>query len=113
MIARLRPTAHSMSTSNTAVREAPRPAVHDVRDLRETVREEIVERRESGHDVDGVAPSAEAIAAASDDELERYLDALASAPRAAGWPYDEPSGLPAIEAAQPPAGARRALAPGG
>ena len=43
---------------------------------------------------------------ASDDELERYLDALASAPRAAGWPYDEPSGLPAIEAAQPPAGAR-------
>jgi len=46
--------------------------VHDVRDLRETVREEIVERRESGHDVDGVAPSAEAIAAASDDELERY-----------------------------------------
>ena len=58
-------------------------------------------------------PSAEAIAAASDDELERYLDALVSAPRAAGWPYDEPSGLPAIEAAQPPAGARRALAPGG
>ena len=77
--------------------------MHDVRDLRETVREEIVERRESGHDVDGVAPPAEAIAAASDDELERYLDALASAPRAAGWPYDEPSGLPAIEAAQPPA----------
>ena len=77
--------------------------MHDVRDLRETVREEIVERRESGHDVDvdGVAPSAEAIA--SDDELERYLDALVSAPRAAGWPYDEPSGLPAIEAAQPPA----------
>ena len=80
--------------------------MHDVRDLRETVREEIVERRESGHDVDGVAPSAEEIAAAPDDELERYLDALASAPRAAGWPYDEPSGLPAIEAAQPPAGAR-------
>ena len=88
--------------------------MHDVRDLRETVREEIVERRESGNDVDvdGVAPSAEAIAAASDDELERYLDALASAPRAAGWPYDEPSGLPAIEAAQPPA-PPRALAPGG
>lgn len=84
--------------------------MHDVRDLRETVREEIVERRESGHDVDGVAPSAEAIAAASDDELERYLDALASAPRAAGWPYDEPSGLPAPDPrrrrAHRPAGAR-------
>ncbi len=83
--------------------------MHDVRDLRETVREEIVERRESGHDVDGVAPSAEAVAAASDAELERYLDALASAPRAAGWPYDEPTGLPAIEAAQPPAPPRARL----
>jgi ADP-ribosylglycohydrolase len=84
--------------------------MHDVLDLREMVAEEIIERRESGYAVDGVAPSRSVLAAATDDELRRHLAALEAAPRAPGWPYDEPSDLAAIEAAQPAAPARARLA---
>jgi len=77
--------------------------VHDVLDLREMVAEEIVERRESGFLVDDIAPSAGVIAGASDDELRAFLSKLAAAPRSSDWPYEEPSELAAIEAAQPPA----------
>jgi ADP-ribosylglycohydrolase len=80
--------------------------MHDVLDLREMVAEEIVERRESGYVLDGVAPSAAQIAAATEEELTRYLAALESAPRSPDWAYDEPSELAAIDAAQPPAPAR-------
>jgi len=73
------------------------------------VAEEIIERREAGYDVDAVAPSERALAAAGDEQLRRHLAALEAAPRSPGWPYEEPSGLAAIEAAQPSAPARARL----
>jgi ADP-ribosylglycohydrolase len=84
-------------------------AMFDVLDLREMVADEIVQRRESGYVVDGVAPTASEIAAATDAELTQYLAALESAPRSPGWSYEEPSELDAIEAAQPAAPARAHL----
>jgi ADP-ribosylglycohydrolase len=63
--------------------------------------DEIVQRRESGHLVDDVAPAREVIAAASDAELARHLAAVESAPLDPGWAYREPSELAAIEAEQP------------
>jgi len=77
--------------------------MHDVLDLREMVADEIVERRQSGYVVEGLAPSPAVIAAASEDALRERLAALESAPRVPDWPYHEPSELAAIEAEQPPA----------
>jgi ADP-ribosylglycohydrolase len=84
--------------------------MHDVLDLRAMVADELTQRRESGYLIDDVAPSAARIAAADNDELRSFLAALASAPRSPDWPYEEPSELAAIEAAQPPA-PERAAAP--
>jgi ADP-ribosylglycohydrolase len=84
--------------------------VHDVLDMREMVRDEIVQLRESGHVVDDAAPSDAAISAASDAELEQHLAALAATRVAPGWPYAEPSELAAIEAAADfPAAVRHGL----
>ncbi|HWT23375.1 MAG TPA: ADP-ribosylglycohydrolase family protein [Solirubrobacteraceae bacterium] len=86
--------------------------MHDVLDLRAMVGEEIIQRRESGYAIDDVAPSAAAIEGASEDELREFLSRLGAAPRSPGWPYEEPSELAAIEAAQPPVPARARLAAG-
>jgi ADP-ribosylglycohydrolase len=80
-----------------------------VLDLHGMVAEEIIERRESGYAVDDVAPSAAAVARATEDELRKILSLLAVAPRSPGWRYEEPSELAAIEAAQPPVSSRARL----
>jgi ADP-ribosylglycohydrolase len=77
--------------------------VHDVLDMREMLRDEIIQLRESGHVLDDLATSAGAIDAASDVEVRGRLAELEAAPMAAGWPYHEPSQLEAIEGEQPAA----------
>jgi ADP-ribosylglycohydrolase len=80
--------------------------MHDVLDMREMLRDEIVQRRESGH----VLPHAAATSdAATDGELRARFAELEAAPMAADWPFHEPSELEAIEAAQPPAPERARL----
>jgi hypothetical protein len=73
--------------------------MYDVLDLREMLADEIVQRRESGHLVEEVAP--EVVAAADDAELRRLLASVEAAPLDPGWPFREPSELEAIEAEQP------------
>src|SRR5215204_289262 len=68
--------ATSRSRRSTAGRR--RPEMHDVLDLREMVADEIVERRQSGYVVEGLAPSPAVIAAASEDALRERLAALES-----------------------------------
>ena len=95
----------------SAPRTLPRAGVdvHDVLDLREMVADEIIQRRESGYLVEGLSPSEDVLAVATDDELRGHLEALAGAARSPDWAYEEPSALEAIEAEQPPEPARARL----
>jgi ADP-ribosylglycohydrolase len=77
--------------------------MHDALDLRELLADEVVQQRESGHDVRGTEPE---IRAALDgdaklSEVEELYDRLMELPRGAGWPYQEPSSWPEIEALLP------------
>jgi len=77
--------------------------MHDALDLRELLADEVVQQRESGHDVSGIEPE---IRAALDgdaklSEVEELYDRLLELPRGAGWPYEEPSTWPEIEALLP------------
>ncbi|HEX6026209.1 MAG TPA: ADP-ribosylglycohydrolase family protein [Solirubrobacter sp.] len=73
--------------------------MHDVLDLRELLSDEIVQRRESGYELDGAAASLEPDSVPS-DELARRLDELESLRRSPGWHYDEPSTWDEIVAAR-------------
>lgn len=76
----------------------------DVLDLRDLLRYEIAEQRQSGHDVaDLEGPVAVALAGAGEPELRAVLDAVQRAPRRADWPYREPSTWPRITELLPPA----------
>lgn len=81
----------------------------DVLDLRDLLRYEIAEQRESGHDVADLSGPVTAALADADEgggageaELRALLDAVRAAPRRAGWPYHEPSTWPRIVELLPP-----------
>lgn len=82
--------------------------MHDPLDLRDMLADEIVQRRESGHLVEDVAP--DVVAAANDAELRRLIAIVEAAPRDPGWAFREPSELDAIEAEQPAPPSRAPLA---
>jgi ADP-ribosylglycohydrolase len=76
--------------------------VHDVLDPAEMVSDELVQRRESGYDVDeleGVVKRA--IDSGSPDEMDRAYGRLEETSLRAGWPHDEPSTLEKIRATLP------------
>src|SRR5215210_2050644 len=77
--------------------------------MRDMLRDEIVQRRESGHVLTGPASAADTIDAATDAELRARFTELAAAPRTSDWRFEEPSGLEAIESARPPAPQRAPL----
>jgi ADP-ribosylglycohydrolase len=81
--------------------------VHDVLDLREMLRDEIVQRRETGHLV--TEPDPAAVRAADDPELRELIAAVEASPRRAEWPYEEPDSPEAIVVARPAAPPRAAL----
>ena len=74
--------------------------VHDALELRELLVDEVIELRESGHELDGaVLRVQEALAAGSRGwlpEFERAYDDLAETRVQPGWPYAEPSDLQEI-----------------
>jgi hypothetical protein len=72
--------------------------VHDPRDLRAMLADEIVQRRESGHVV--AQPDALVRATASDEEIRTAIRAVEASLRSPDWPYEEPESLAAITAAR-------------
>ena len=71
--------------------------MHDVLDARDILSDELVQRRESGYDVEGFAGRIKsALTDRPEEELWRLLELLEDAPRRQQWSYDEPSGLEEI-----------------
>jgi ADP-ribosylglycohydrolase len=67
--------------------------MHDVLDARDILSDELVQRRESGYDVEGfVGRIKSALTDRPEEELWRLLELLEDAPRRQQWFYDEPSG---------------------
>ncbi|MFD4530238.1 ADP-ribosylglycohydrolase family protein [Streptomyces sp. NPDC058470] len=78
--------------------------MHDVLDPRDLVPDEAEQLAGSGYDASGLLAEARAAAERSDDAaLAGIRTRLAALPRAADWPYDEPSEPSAVWAALPPA----------
>jgi ADP-ribosylglycohydrolase len=66
--------------------------VHDVLDLGDILSDELIQRRESGFDVeDLVEPVRLAVSDGSPSELRKLIDELEARPLRADWAYDEPS----------------------
>jgi ADP-ribosylglycohydrolase len=78
--------------------------LHNARDLRELLGEELIQRQQSGYEVDE-ALAAEVTAAASGDSSEAtraaLYDRLNETSLRPGWEFEEPSDLADIEAAAP------------
>jgi len=73
--------------------------MHDVLDLRDILADELLQRRESGYDVDDLEGSVkEATSNGSSAERERVLDELEHRPLRQDWDYDEPSDWDGIQA---------------
>ena len=96
---------------------SPELTVHDARDLRDVVGDELVQRLESGHDVAGLRPAVDAaLRDGSEPALLDVLRRLERAPVREDWPHEEPSDLAGIlatleaPAARPARRARRRAA---
>lgn len=63
--------------------------MHDPLSLTDLVTDELRQRRESGADVDFLAPVSAAIEEGDDDRASELLSALAAAPRRPDWPFVE------------------------
>ena len=73
--------------------------MHDVLDLRDILADELLQRRESGYDVDDLEGAVkEATSNGSPAERERVLDELEHRPLRQDWHYDEPSDWQGIQA---------------
>jgi ADP-ribosylglycohydrolase len=91
--------------------------LHNALDLRELLADELVQRQQSGYQVDeALAAAVRAAAAESGDSSEAaqeaLYDRLDQTPLRPGWEFEEPSDLAEIEAAAPGAQAA-AIVPGG
>jgi ADP-ribosylglycohydrolase len=75
--------------------------MYDAVNLRDLVANELVQRRESGHEVAGLEAAVAAALADGSAPLGELLDRLEQAPRSASWSYEEPSGLGEILAQLP------------
>ena len=71
------------------------PTMYDALELRELLGDEVIQRRESGYELDGVLPRVqEALGSGGSGwppELERAFDVLEETRVRPGWPYAEPS----------------------
>ena len=76
--------------------------MHDVLDARHILSDELVQRRESGHDVEEFEERINgALVDHPEEELWRLLELLEDTPRRQQWSYDEPSGLKKIRGSLP------------
>jgi ADP-ribosylglycohydrolase len=88
--------------------------MHDVLDLRDILADELLQRRESGYEVDDLAGAVErATVDGSGTDRERLLEELERRPLRSDWSYEEPSDWSGIQAAIPQASAVRLPEPGG
>lgn len=89
--------------------------MHDARDLRDLLADELAERRSDGFDITGlesdIAGALDAAAGPRDPLLGVLLDRLDEAARVSGWRYYEPSGFGEIRALASGAGRRGAPTP--
>jgi ADP-ribosylglycohydrolase len=77
--------------------------MHNVLDVRDILADELLQRRESGFDVDDLEDAVQrATANGSDAERERLLTEVERRPLRADWSYDEPSDWTGIQAALGP-----------
>jgi ADP-ribosylglycohydrolase len=86
----------------------------DALDLRELLGDELVERSESGYDLDGLSMEVRAVLddpRAAPGNIERLYDELDHTRLRPDWPYEEPSGFQEILAAAPGAEHRPPPAP--
>jgi ADP-ribosylglycohydrolase len=90
--------------------------MHDALDLRELLGDEIIQRQESGYDLEAVLPEVRAALTAPGPawsaELEGAYHLLESTTVQAGWTYVEPAGLAGILASLPRPDAAQLTAPG-
>ncbi len=74
--------------------------MHDALDLRELLGDEVIQRQESGYDLDTVLPQAEKVLQSDGPrwsaELEQAYRLLETAPVRPDWPYQEPQDEAAI-----------------
>ena len=64
---------------------------HGAVELADLVENEIVQRRETGHDVAAVERAFKEVPAGASNELNRLLDELDALPAPTNWPYEEPT----------------------
>lgn len=83
--------------------------MHDALSAFEMLRDELVQRRETGYAVDDVAAAAKGIDPDDSARLWPLVDQLAEAPRRDGWSYEEPDALADILATLPPGDATSTL----
>jgi hypothetical protein len=77
---------------------------HDPLQLRDVLRDELEERRSSGHEIDGLEAAVEqAIANGSNSALLRALWSVEQTQQRADWPFREPSTWEEIHGQLPPA----------
>jgi ADP-ribosylglycohydrolase len=76
--------------------------VHDPLSPFDLAHDELAQARESGHVVDGIAERLADLDPADAGAHEAVYAELVEAPRASGWAYEEPVGLPAILESLPP-----------
>jgi ADP-ribosylglycohydrolase len=85
-------------TSTTSEGSTP---MHDALDMSAMFWDEIAQRRETGHDVDGAVAAAADVDFTDRAAAAELVDSLQALPRSADWPYEEPNGLEEIVAVLP------------
>ncbi|MGI8868214.1 MAG: ADP-ribosylglycohydrolase family protein [Mycobacteriales bacterium] len=78
--------------------------MHDALSARDMLSDELTQRRQTGHDAEGIAARAEAADPGDSIRQWELVDELAHAERTGEWPYVEPDRLEDILATLPPAG---------
>lgn len=81
--------------------EAYRRSGYDALRPADLLHDEVLQRRESGFDVDDVVERANATDPEDREAVLALVDSMTALERRADWPYDEPDGLDAIRASLP------------
>ncbi len=88
-------------TAAPELAEAYRHSTYDALQPADLLHDEILQRRESGYDVDDVVVRANATDPADRDAVLALVDGMATLERRSDWSYEEPDGLEAIRRSLP------------
>ena len=87
--------------------DAFRRSGYDPLSATDLLHDEILQRQETGYDVDDIVERANQTDPEDRDAVLVLIDALADTKQAKGWGFDEPEGLDAIRASLPELPAKR------